>query len=298
MVGEDPALTEPDLNHVRQALGSCEFIVLQEIFPSATAEFADVLLPAASFAEKSGTFTNTERRVQLVRRATDPPGSALADWEITAKLARRLLEITGRVPQGSHAAWDFSSPAAILEEAAALTPSYAGIDHDRLMRGERLQWPVLDSRHPGTPILHVGRFTRGLGKFHAVEHLPAHELPDAEFPLLLTTGRVIYHWHGGELTHRCAALAEVYPEPMVEISPEDAARLRLRDGHWVRLTSRRGEMLAKALVTDRVAEGVVFGNFHFAGTGNVNNLTVPAVDPIAKIPEYKVCAVRAQRAAD
>ena len=291
IVGEDPALTDPDSNHVQACLARSEFVVLQEIFPSATSEFADVLLPGASFAEKTGTFTNTERRVQLCRQAIDPPGEARPDWWVTRELARRVLAIEGRSPLGPHAGWQYDNSSQIMDEIAALTPAYAGVSHARLDRGERLQWPVDGPDHPGTPILHVGQFTRGKGKFHAVDHLPPQELPDAEYPLLLTTGRVLYHWHGGEMTRRVKGLLDVYPETLVEVSPEDAARRGIASGAPIRVRSRRGEMLAVARVTDRVAEGVVFGNFHFPGEQNVNNLTIAALDPIAKIPEYKVCAV-------
>jgi formate dehydrogenase alpha subunit len=291
VLGEDLAMTEPDVNHARRCLGAGEFLVLQEIFPSETAAFADVLLPGASFAEKSGTFTNTERRVQPVRKAVEPPGEARPDWAITAELAGRLLSLDGRATVGPYAGWGYHSAAEILQEVAALTPSYAGVTGPRLERGERLQWPVPDEGHPGTPVLHVNRFPRGRGRFHAVEHLPPAELPNAEYPLVLTTGRVLYHWHGGELSRRAAGLLDVCPEPLVEISPEDAVRIGLSGGQVVRVRSRRGEMTARAAVTDRVAPGVVFGNFHFPGPANVNNLTTAALDPVARIPEYKVCAV-------
>jgi formate dehydrogenase alpha subunit len=298
VVGEDPAMTEPDSNQVRKALASGEFLLLQEIFPSETSEFADVLLPGGSFAEKSGTFTNTERRVQLVRQAVDPPGEARPDWAVTAELARRLLALQGRRPAGPHAGWDYRDPAQVMEEVAAVTPSYGGVSHARLERGDRLQWPIPDEAHPGTPILHVGRFVRGRGRFHAVDHLPAAELPDAEYPLVLTTGRVLYHWHGGELTRRARGLLEVYPEPLLEISPQDAVRTGLAGGQVVRVRSRRGEMAARAVVTDRVSPGLVFGTFHFPGPGNVNNLTIGALDPVARIPEYKVCAVAVEPGAE
>jgi formate dehydrogenase alpha subunit len=291
VLGEDPAMTEPDSNHTRGCLARGEFLVLQEIFPSGTAPFADVLLPGASFVEKAGTFTSTERRVQMVRQAVAPPGEARADWSITAELARRLLAREGRAPIEPQAGWDYRDTAQIMEEIAALTPSYAGVSQARLDRGERLQWPVPDANHPGTPVLHVGRFTRGRGKFHAVDHLPAAELPGGDFPLVLTTGRVLYHWHGGELTRRAKGLLEAYPEALVEISPDDAARIGLNGQQVVRVRSRRGEVVARAVVTDRVAPGIVFGNFHFPGSQNINNLTIGAVDPVAKIPEYKVCAV-------
>lgn len=295
ILGENPAMTDPDVNHVREQLAAAEFVVLQEIFPSETSRYADVLLPGTSFAERSGTFTNTERRVQLFRQAIPPIGEARPDWEIIADLARRILHRQQRSPIGPQAAWEYASPADILREIAAVTPAYAGVSTERLERGERLQWPVTGLEHPGTPILHVGRFTRGRGRFHAVEHLLPHELPDADFPLLLTTGRVLYHWHGGEMTRRSAPLAEVYPQPLVEVSPEDARRLTINDGDRVRVESRRGEVLARAAVTPRVSEGVIFGSFHFPGPGNINNLTIAALDPVAKIPEYKVCAARLRR---
>jgi formate dehydrogenase alpha subunit len=291
VLGEDLAMTEPDVNHARKCLEMGELLVLQEIFASETAAFADVLLPGSSFAEKSGTFTNTERRVQLVRPAVGPPGAARQDWAITADLARRVLALEGRTPLGPQAGWEYRDAAKIMGEIAAVTPSYAGVCHARLERGDRLQWPVLDAGHPGTPVLHVGRFPRGRGKFHAVEHLPAEELPDTAYPFLLTTGRVLYHWHGGVLSRRARGLLEACPEPLIEISPEDAARTGLKEGGRVLARSRRGETASRAVITDRVAPGVVFGNFHFPGPDNINNLTVGALDPVAKIPEYKVCAV-------
>jgi formate dehydrogenase alpha subunit len=291
ILGEDPMSTDPDLNHVEQSLRANEFLVLQEIFPSETSKFADILLPGASFAEKEGTFTNTERRIQRVRAAIPSPGSARPDWIITADLARRVLALEGRSPDAQWAGWEYSSAEQVMQEIAALTPSYAGVSHARLDRGDRLHWPVLSQDHPGTPILHIGKFTRGKGKFHAIDHLPPAELPDEQYPMVLTTGRVLYHWHGGEMTRRSKGLLEIYPETLVEISPEDAARIGLNGNKFVRVHSRRGEMIARAIVTDRVAPGLIFGNFHFPGLQNVNNLTIRALDPIAKIPEYKVCAV-------
>ena len=291
ILGEDPAMTEPDCNHARKCMGNAEFVVLQEIFPSETATYADVLLPGASFAEKEGTFTNTERRVQPIQRAIDPLGDSRPDWRITSQLATRMLVQQNREPKGEFADWNYHTAAEILREINALTPSYAGITPARVQRGDRLQWPVLDDEHPGTPILHVAQFARGKGKFHAIDFVPAAELPDKEYPLLMTTGRVLYHWHGGELTRRAVGLSAVCPEPVIEISPDDASRLSVTDGQWIKLESRRGELSAKARITTRVAEGVVFSNFHFP-SGNANNLTINAVDPTAKIPEYKVCAVR------
>jgi formate dehydrogenase major subunit/formate dehydrogenase alpha subunit len=185
-----------------------------------------------------------------------------------------------------------------MHEISAVTPAYAGVSHARLERGEQLHWPVKSADHPGTPILHAGQFTRGRGRFHAIDHLPAKELPDEAYPMMLTTGRVLYHWHGGEMTRRAKGLLAVYPESLVEISAEDAARIGLNGNRTVRVRSRRGEMVARAIITDRVASGLVFGNFHFPGVQNVNNVTSAALDPIAKIPEYKVCAVNVEVIAD
>lgn len=298
ILGENPVLSDPDSNHVRHCLEACEFLVLQEIFPSETAAYADMLLPGVSFAEKSGTFTNTERRVQMVHQAIEPLGEARPDWQIICELAKRVGESGARVPDWNapHAGWDYESPAEIMDEVAVLTPIYAGISHERLERGERLQWPVSGPEHPGTPILHVGKFSRGLGMFHAVEHVPPAELPDDEYPMLLSTGRVLYHWHGGEMTRRAKGLAEIYPEPLVEVNPDDAQRIGLDGFKRVRLTSRRGQVVATARITDRVPPGVVFANFHFPGNQNANVLTIAALDPVAKIPEYKVCAVKVEPA--
>jgi predicted molibdopterin-dependent oxidoreductase YjgC len=296
ILAENPMMTDPDINHVRECMESGEFVVLQEIFPSETSHYADVLLPGVTWAEKDGTFTNTERRIQLIRPAVRPPGAARPDWQIIAEIARLVLQLEGNNPVGPQAGWDFNSVAEIQDQAAEITPIYAGVNHERLNGGEQLHWPVRGVDHDGTPILHVGQFTRGKGKFHSCEHLDAEELPDEEYPMYLTTGRVIYHWHGGEMTRRAKGLLEIYPETLVEVSPEDALKIGLNGKDIVRITSRRGEMVARAIITDRVSEGVIFGNFHFPGEQNVNNLTIAALDPIAKIPEYKVCAVKVELA--
>lgn len=294
ILAENPMMTDPDINHVRECMEHGEFIVLQEIFPSETSNYADVLLPGVTWAEKDGTFTNTERRIQLIQAAVSPPGNSLPDWQITSEIARRMMKLEALEPVGPHAGWDFRSASAVQDQIAAMTPIYAGVTHDRLKNGDQLHWPVRSLDHDGTPILHVGAFTRGKGKFHSCEHLPAAELPDDEYPLYLTTGRVIYHWHGGEMTRRAKGLLEIYPETLVEISPEDALKIGLNGEDRVRITSRRGEMVARAVITNRVSEGVIFGNFHFPGEQNVNNLTIAALDPVAKIPEYKVCAVKVE----
>jgi formate dehydrogenase major subunit/formate dehydrogenase alpha subunit len=297
ILGEDPIMSDPDSNHVRHCLETCDFVVLQEIFPSETSYYADVLLPGVSFAEKTGTFTNTERRVQLCRQAIEPLGEARPDWSITAELARRILaEANGKrqATGGRYTGWDYADTDQIMAEVAALTPSYAGVSQARLERGERLQWPVKGLDHPGTPILHVGQFPRGRGKFAPIEHIPPAELPDDDYPIILSTGRVLYHWHGGEMTRRAKGLLEVYSRALVEVNPDDADRLGLNGNRRVRVTSRRGSIEAEAWVTDRVPPGMVYTNFHFPETP-ANVLTIAALDPIAKIPEYKVCAVKLER---
>jgi formate dehydrogenase major subunit/formate dehydrogenase alpha subunit len=294
ILGEDPVMSDPDSDHVRHCLDACDFIVLQEIFPSETSLYADVLLPGVSFAEKSGTFTNTERRVQLCRQAIEPLGEAWEDWRIIAELARRILAEDREarpVAKGAYAGWDYTGTDQIMAEVAALTPSYAGVTHTRLEQGERLQWPVKSLDHPGAPILHVGQFSRGRGKFAPIEHVPPAEMPDDQYPMILSTGRVLYHWHGGEMTRRAKGLMEVYGQSLIEVNPDDAERFNINGNKRVRVTSRRGSIEAEAWVTDRVPPGMVYANFHFPETPT-NVLTIAALDPVAKIPEYKVCAVR------
>ena len=294
ILGEDPIMSDPDTNHIRQCLETCDFILLQEIFPSETAPYADVLFPGASFAEKNGTFTNTERRIQKVNKAIDSPGEARPDWWITSELAKRVLSNGKRkVQKGTYSNWEYENTAQIMEEIAALTPSYAGASHSRLDKGETLQWPVKDKNHPGTPILHVGEFARGRGKFNPIEHIPPAELPDEEFPMILSTGRVLYHWHGGQMTRRSKGLLEIYPHALIEVNELDAAKLDLNGNKRVKVTSRRGSIEAEALITDRVPPGMVYANFHFP-EASANELTIAALDPVAKIPEYKVCAVKVE----
>jgi formate dehydrogenase alpha subunit len=283
VMGENPMMSDPDVNHVKESLENVDFLVVQDIFLSETAQLADVVLPAASFAEKSGSLTNSERRVQLWRKAIEPVGESRPDWEIICDMATRM---------GYEMKYD--SPAQIMDEIARLTPIYGGMSHDRL-EGDGLQWPCPDKEHPGTQFLHKGKFSRGLGKFHAIEFRPPFEMPDEEYPLLLTTGRMLYHFHTGTLSRRSAGLDELHPEGKVEISPEDAAILDIEDGDLVEVTSRRGKVVAKALVTDKSPVGTVFMTFHFREAA-ANLLTVSALDPVAKIPEYKVCAVKVEPA--
>ena len=294
ILGEDPMMSDPDTNHIRHCLEECDFIVLQEIFPTETAPYADVLLPGVSFAEKSGTFTNTERRIQLVRKALQPLGETREDWQIIANLAEKMLAEGDRVQSDApYSGWNFASPDEIMQEIACLAPSYAGVSYTRLERGETFQWPVKDATHGGTPILHIGKFARGLGKFTPIEHVEPAEMPDNEFPMVLSTGRVLYHWHGGEMSRRAAGLLEIYNQPLIEINEQDAARLGLNGNKRVRVTSRRGCIEAMTDITDRVPPGMVYGNFHFP-EASVNMLTIAALDPISKIPEYKVCAVKVE----
>lgn len=289
IMGENPMLSDPDVGHVRRCLEHLDFLVVQDIFLTETAALAHVVLPGSSFAEKAGTFTNTERRVQMLTPAVPLPGEAREDWRIICDLARRMQL---RHPDAPYGGFDYASPAQVMEEIAALTPSYGGIRHERL--GHRgLQWPCPDVDHPGTPILHRDKFTRGLGRFMPVDWLPPAEQPDEEYPLVLTTGRVLYHYHTGSLSRRSKGLAEFYPEGKVEIHPEDACRLGIADGSLAQVSSRRGRVTVKAEVTERTQPGVVFMTFHFAESA-ANVLTSAALDPVAKIPEYKVCAVRVE----
>ena len=283
IIGENPLLSEPDISHAREALEKLEFLVVQDIFLTETAKLADVVLAGASFAEKDGTFTNTERRVQRVRQAIAPVGNSKPDWWITNQLGQRL----------GAKGFEFSQPSEIMEEITSLTPSYGGISYKRL-EGGGLQWPCPTKDHPGTPILHTQQFTRGKGRFIPVEYKPPMELPDKKYPLVLTTGRSLYQYHTGTMTRKVEGLNVLKGEGEVELNPADASKLRIKDGEKVKVSSRRGEVLAKARVTETSPVGVVFMTFHFAESPT-NMLTNPALDPVAKIPEYKVCAVRVER---
>jgi predicted molibdopterin-dependent oxidoreductase YjgC len=293
VIGENPMVSDPDLNHVRYSLQKTEFIVVQDLFFTKTGEFADVIFPASSFVEKEGTVTNTERRVQRVRKAVEPPGEAKPDSWIVIELAKRLLALGAVAPDegAPQAGWNYATAPDVMGEINQLAPIYGGVTYRRLEAGAQLLWPVFNEDHPGTRILHVGKFSRGLGRFVGVDHVPPAELPDADYPLMLTTGRVIYHWHGGEMTHRARNLEAMYPEALVEINPKDAKRASIEDGTLMKVASRRGEIVAKAQVTDRVEPGLIFTTFHFPEAA-ANFLTNPALDPQAKIPEYKICAVR------
>ena len=283
LVGENPALSDPDAQHVQEALSRLDFFVAQDIFLSDTAQYAHVVLPAASFAEKDGTFTNTERRVQRVRKAVEPPGNSKPDWWIVCQVAQRL-EAKG---------FDYNHPSDIMEEIRKLTPSYGGLSYQRLENGG-LQWPCPTADHPGTPILHTNIFTRGKGRFIPLKYIPSGEMPDEDYPLILTTGRSLYHFHTGTMTRKVSGLNIIEPEGVVEINPEDASRLLVAQGDKVKVSSRRGEVITKAKVTEAVPVGVVFMTFHFAESA-ANILTNPELDPVSKIPELKVAAVKVER---
>ena len=283
LIGENPILSDPDAQHVKESLEALDFFVVQDIFMSETAQLADVVLPSASFAETDGTFTNTDRRVQRVRKAVEPIGKSKPDWQIICEIAQKM-EAKG---------FDFQDPSQIMNEMATLTPSYGGISYERLEDGG-IQWPCPDSKHPGTPILHAEKFTRGKGKFIPLEYRPPAELPDDDYPLLLTTERSRYHFHTGTMTRKVSGLETLVGEGMVEINPKDASALGISNGEMVKVTSRRGDITAKAKVTEVSPVKVVTMNFHFAESPT-NQLTNPALDPVAKIPEFKVCAVKIEK---
>jgi len=284
IMGENPMLSDPNVAHVEKSLRNLDFLVVQDIFLTETAELADVVLPAACFAEKEGTFTNTERRVQRVRKAVEAPGESREDWAILAEVMRRLGFDPG-----------FNSAKEIMDEIARLTPSFGGISHDRLDK-EQVQWPCPSPDHPGTPYLHRGKFSRGeRALFKPSHYAPSGELPDSEYPLLLSTGRLLYHYNTPTMTGRNEELMEIEGRSFIEINPSDAAKLGLDQGGRVKVASRRGEIESEARITDRVPEGVVFMPFHFAD-GPANVLTSSVVDSISLTPEYKVCAVKVERA--
>lgn len=278
IIGENPMVSDPDLNHTEKSLKRLEFLVVQDIFLSETARLADVVLPATCFAEKEGTFTNTERKVQRVRKAVEPPGQARDDWHILSDLAACM-----------GAVMDYHGAEAVFDEIARVTPSYAGISYQRI-ETDGLVWPCPAPGHAGTPVLHAETFTRGLGKFHAVEFIPPVEVPDEDYPLVLTTGRVLYQYHTGTMTMKSEDLNKRAPECRVEICPDDALKIKITNGEMVCVASRRGTIQARATVTSKIVAGTVFIPFHYAVSA-ANRLTNSALDPVCAIPELKVCAV-------
>ena len=285
IMGENPMLSDPTLTKVKETLTNLDFLAVTDLFLTETAALAHVVLPAASFAEKTGSFTNTERRVQMVRQVIPPIGACRTDSSILMVLSEAM---------GYR--MDYESPAEIMEEIALLTPIYGGMFHDRLESSWGLQWPCWNRTHPGTPFLHKYYFTRGRGHFMPARHEPPAELPDADYPLLLITGRIYHHYHTGTMTRKCQALNRESPEALLEVNPEDATRFALRAGELVTLASRRGAITLKVQVSEQVAPGSVYTTFHFS-EAPINLLTIDARDPQAQCPEYKICAVKITKVA-
>jgi formate dehydrogenase major subunit len=284
IVGENPLVSDPDLNHAEKSLSNLDFLVVQDIFMTETAKLADVVLPSKCFAEKEGTFSNTERRVQRVRKAVDAPGDVKDDWEITCEIGTRMGY-----------AMKYESSSQIMEEIAAVTPSYGGINYERIDY-EGIHWPCPNTEHPGTPVLHREQFTRGNGMFHAIEYIEPAEQVDDDYPMYLTTGRVLYHYHTGTMTMKSEGLNERSPDCFIEISQEDAEKYALADGAMAIVASRRGDIQARVKISDKAFAGTVFLPFHFADAA-ANKLTNAALDPVSGIPELKVCAVKLSSAA-
>jgi formate dehydrogenase alpha subunit len=287
LMGENPVVTEADTKFIEQTIPHLQLLVVQDLFLTETAQLADVVLPAASFAEKNGTFTNTERRVQRVRKAIEPVGNSRPDWMIICDIAKNM-DAKG---------FDFENPEQIMEEIRQLTPSYGGITYERI-RPLGIQWPCPDLKHSGTPYLYPEKFAtpNGLGQFTPVTYSPPAEVTSREYPLILTTRRSIFHYHG-TLSRKVDGLNALRGEEQVEINPVDAAALDIEGGEIVKVISRRGMVRAKAKISKMTPAGVVSMTFHYSET-RTNILTHAALDPIAKIPELKVCAVKIEREID
>ena len=284
IMGEDPVLTDPDANHVRKSIDNLDFLVVQEIFMSETAKYADVILPATCYAEKDGTFTNSERRIQMVNKAVEPPGEARVDWEILSDVARRM----------GGKGFDYKDSNEIFEEIRLTTPSYRGISHERV-KEVGVQWPCPTEDHPGTPFLHKGAFPRGKGLMIPVDYEEPAELVCDEYPILLSTGRMLYHYN--VMTVNSESLNNIRPHELAEINPMDAARLGVEENGIIRVTSRRGSILTRVTITDKMKEGMMFMTFHYKESP-VNELTNAAFDPVTLTAEYKISAVKIEKAED
>jgi len=279
--GEDPAVADANIAHVQSALEEIDFLVVQDIFLTETAKMADVVLPAACFAEKDGTFTCTERRVQRIRKAVEPPGDAKPDWKIFCELSRKMGYDM-----------DYDSPEGVFNELRQLLPQYAGITYPRIEK-VGLQWPVPTEDHPGTPVLHTEKFTRGKGLFIPEDYIPPIELPDDEYPMLFTTGRDLARYNFSSMTGKTPEIDEISPECFAEVHPEDAPRLGVTDLCWVKLTSRRGSVKMRARITDRTQQGTIFTTYNHL-EALVNFLTLDALDRLSRTPEYKICAINVE----
>jgi predicted molibdopterin-dependent oxidoreductase YjgC len=282
IMGQDPMMSEPNIDHIRSGLEKAELVVVQDIFMTETAKLADVVLPGTTFAEKDGTFTNSERRVQRVRKAIEPVGNSRPDWKIICELSNRM-----------GCPMNFRSPKEIWDEVAPLAPNFAGINYERI-ENVGIQWPCPDTKHPGTKYLHEGKFTRGLGKFHALPHREPAESPDEEYPYVLSTGRTLYHYNAATMTRRSAGIVQKSDEAFVEINSRDADRLGINNGEIVKITTKRGRLDVRADVSRKVKEGVIWMPFHFAEAA-ANKLTVGAYDNITMTAEYKVCSARLEK---
>lgn len=284
--GEDPMRTDPNTRHVLRALSSLDFLVVDELFMTETAKLADVILPGRSYAEKEGTFTNTERRVQRVRKAVEIEGETREDTWIFTEIMNRM-----GYPQPHLTASE------IMDEIASVTPNFAGISHERLdsteVAGRGLQWPCRSKDKPGTEIMHVGKFARGLGCFIPTRHVPSMELPDEDYPIIMMTGRILYHYNACAMTDKVDGLNEMAPDSFIELNTEDAEKLEVRDGDMVNVSSRRGKIQARAVVSEKTNPGECWMPFHYIG--GANWLTSDALDSISKTPEYKVCTVKVEK---
>jgi formate dehydrogenase alpha subunit len=280
--GEDPVLADPNALHAVAALEKLDILIVQDIFLTETAKMADVVFPAACFAEKDGTFTCTERRVQRVRKAVEPPGEAKAAWQIFCELSHRM-------------GYDmpYSKPEDIFKEIALLIPQYAGISYERIEK-VGLQWPVPDQQHPGTPVLHIGKFTKGRGLFIPEDYTPPKEMPDEDYPLILTTIRETPQYNFGSMTRKTPEIETLCPEALAEINPVDAARLGITDLDTIEVSSRRGSVQLRAKISDRSQVGTIAIPYHFAEVP-VNNLTLNSLDRLSRSPQYKICAIKATK---
>jgi formate dehydrogenase major subunit len=282
IVGENPAMSDPDLAHARQALAGLQWLVVQDIFPTETAVLADVILPASAFPEKTGSFTNTDRMVQLGRAAIAPPGQARPDLDIIIAMARELgLD------------WRYRDVAEVYEEMRVTMDSIRGISWERLQREGSVTYPCDDETQPGRPVVFTDRVPTPDGRARLVPTgiVPADERPDADYPCVLITGRLLEHWHTGAMTRRAAALDAIEPVATASLHPDDLARLGVAPGALVRLSTRRGSIVLAARADEGIARGTVFVPFAYAEAA-ANLLTNPALDPHGKIPEFKFCAVR------
>jgi len=289
VVGVNPAISAPDSNNVKRLLEGLDFLVVEDIFMTETAEFADVVLPAATWVEREGTHTGVDRRVYKIDKIVEPPGQARPDWWITMNIAKQM---------GFSDKFDYNSSKDIFEEIRTCVPQYAGISYERLEKtAGGIHWPCPSKDHPGTPTMFTEKFNTpdGKGHFQLVEYKPPAEPPDREYPFILTTGRVIFHYHTGTMTGRTDTLCSELPEAFIQIHPEDARRLNIGNGEKAIVKSRRGQLEVETRISPDITKGVVFIPFHFSKT-NANILTNPAFDPACKMPEFKVCAVNVEKA--